>query len=348
MKKFISLLTVFMFIYCSDSPDYIVVSPGVEDIQYPIIEGVQKVIDIVDAVSEQSLRDNLTVLQDFYTRHTNSDTVSETRGIGAARRWIFSQFENSIQENPSLIEVWYDAFEQQINSGPLKLHKNVIYEQRGTEYPDRIFLAGAHMDSRNGNNADSEGFAPGANDDGSGTAAILELARILSGYTFKSTIMLVAFTGEEQGLHGSRHLAERFVAESVNIEGMIAVDMIGNSVGEMGNSDDSSARVFSQEPAYSIHRLLAAYVKVQGETYTDDFTVRLIPSIDRPGRGGDHITFTQSGFASVRLTESIENYDHQHNTEDIADYINFPYFTKNVKILAAVLAGLADAPPITQ
>lgn len=347
MKIIVIILTALLFISCSGDDPGITV-PSEADLLYPVVSGTAKINDIINSVSEDSLLSYVTMLQNFHTRHTNSDTVSLTRGIGAARRWIFSTYLSNKEGSPAAIDISYDEFEKGIRSAPVKLHKNVIYTQRGVDFPDRIFLIGAHMDSRNADNDDVEIFAGGANDDGSGTAALIELARIFSKYTFRSTIMLVAFTGEDQGLHGSTNLADKFVRDGTNLEGMITLDVFGNSIGISGNVDDTSVRVFSDGPLNSKHRIFATYIKAQGEANMDGFTVTFIPAIDRPGRGGDHIPFTNNGFTSARLTEPEDNRDHQHNDFDTVEFMDFPYLTKNVKLIAAVLAGLADAPLINQ
>jgi len=258
------------------------VHPDEDYLPYPVVSGTAKINDIINSVSEDLLQSYIIILQDFHTRHTNSDTVSKTRGIGAARRWIFSKYLSIRDNSPADIAVSYDEFVKGIN-GPEKLHKNVVYTQTGTEFPDRIFLISGHMDSRNEDNNDPVGFAGGANDDGSGTAATIELARVLSRHTFRSTIMLVAVTGEEQGLHGSTNLAEKFVRDGTNIEAMITLDVIGNSTARSGNVNNTSVRVFSAGWVNSKHRLFASYIKAQGEANSDDFTVNFIPAGDRGG-----------------------------------------------------------------
>jgi len=346
MKKIVFFLTALLFIFCT--ADVGINIPGEDDLLYPIVSGTAKINDIMNSVSENSLLSFVTTLQNFHTRHTNSDTLSETIGIGAARRWIFSEYLSNKDSSPAIIDISYDEFEKAIRAFPVRLHKNVIYTQRGTDFPERIFLIGAHMDSRNSDNDDVEIFAGGANDDGSGTAALLELARIFSNHTFRSTIMLVAFTGEDQGLHGSTNLANKFLMDGTNLEGMITLDVFGNSIGISGTVDDTSVRVFSEGPENSKHRVFATYIKAQGEANMPGFTVTFIPAIDRPFRSGDHVPFTNNGFTSARLTEPEDNADHQHNDFDTVEFMDFPYLTKNVKLIAAVLAGLADAPPINQ
>ena len=347
MKRIGFFLSILLFTFCSDDELGITI-PDEDDLLYPLVSGTAKINEIINSVSQDSLFVYVSTLQNFHTRHTNSDTVSLTRGIGAARRWIFSTYLSNKSGSPANIDISYDEFDKAIRGFPVKLHKNVIYTQRGADFPDRIFLIGAHMDSRNANNDDAEIFAGGANDDGSGTAALIELARIFSKFTFRSTIMLVAFTGEDQGLHGSTNLADKFVRDGTNLEGMITLDVFGNSIGISGNVDDTSVRVFSDGPDNSKHRIFATYIKAQGEANIDNFTVNFIPAIDRPGRSGDHVPFSDNGFTSARLTEPEDNADHQHNDFDTVEFMDFPYLTKNVKLIAAVLAGLADAPPINQ
>jgi len=303
----------------------------------------QKIVNIISEISEDSLRANILKLQGFYTRHTNSDTVSEVQGIGAARRWIHSKFSSCRERYPERISVINDVFVKSINDIN-RNHKNVIYRQEGSDYPNRIFIAGAHYDSRTVNRNDFESYAPGANDDGSGVAAVLEIARVLSGYTFKSTVILACFTGEEEGLHGSRHLAEKYKQSGYIIEGMLGLDMIGNIVGGSGIISDNTVRCFSQGPHDSAHRQLARYIKLQGEAYVENFTINLIQAIDRPGRGGDQIAFVENDYTAVRITEPEDNLEHQHNSYDTIEFMSIPYLVKNTGIIAAVLTNLADSP----
>ncbi|RMF57358.1 MAG: M20/M25/M40 family metallo-hydrolase, partial [Calditrichaeota bacterium] len=198
--------------------------------------------------------------------------------------------------------------------------------------------------SRNADIDDAVNRAPGANDDGSGVAAILELARVFSQFTFESTVMFVAFTGEEEGLFGSRALAADLKASNVNVVGMVTNDIIGNVVGGSGQVDSLSVRCFSDNPSDSPHRQLARYMKLQGEAYLPGFTVRLIARRDRPGRGGDHFAFNEQGYTAARLTEPEDNLNHQHNMDDLPEFMSFPYLTKVVKVNAAYLASWADAP----
>lgn len=302
-----------------------------------------KVQNIVSQVDPDSLQWYIAQLVGFFTRHTNSDTASTTRGIGAARRWVFNRFKEISQKNGGRLRVSYHTFQATVR-GVDGLHSNVIAELPGTETPDRKFVVSGHLDSRNRDNNDAVNFAPGANDDGSGVAAVMELARILSQFEFKSTIIFVAFTGEEQGLFGSRAYAAELRQNGENIVGMVTNDVVGNIVGGSGKVDSLSVRCFSDNPTDSPHRQLARFIKLQGEAYLSNFTVNLIAARDRPGRGGDHFSFNEQGYTAARLTEPEDNLQHQHNMADLPEFMSFPYLAKVVRINAAYLSGWADAP----
>lgn len=306
----------------------------------------QKVEDIVTRVSQDSLQAYIQKLVGFFTRHTNSDTSSTTQGIGAARRWVFDKFRNISDRNGGKLQVYYHNFQATVR-GVAGFHRNVIAELPGTLTPDRKFVVSGHLDSRNSDNDDAVGFAAGANDDGSGVAAVIELARLLSEHEFESTLLFVAVTGEDQGLFGSRAYAQDLKSNNANIVGMVTNDVIGNIVGGSGNIDSISVRCFSDQPQdsqTSLNRQLARYIKLQGEAYLPEFAVNLIPSRDRPGRGGDHFAFNEQGYTAARLTEPEDNLSHQHNMDDLPEFMSFPYLTKVVKINAAYLSSWADAP----
>lgn len=305
-----------------------------------------KIEGIVSKVSRDSLESYIQSLVGFFTRHTNSDTTSSTRGIGAARRWVFDKFSDISDRNGGRLQVYYHNFQATVR-GVTGLHRNVIAELPGTSTSDGKFIVGGHLDSRGRNNDDAVGFAPGANDDGSGVAAVIELARLLSELQFESTLIFAAFTGEDQGLFGSRAYAQDLKSSDANIVGMVTNDVVGNIVGGGGNIDSVSVRCFSDQQSdeeTSPNRQLARYIKLQGEAYLPNFIVNLIPSRDRPGRGGDHFSFNEQGYTAARLTEPEDNLDHQHNMDDLPQFMSFPYLTKVVKINAGSLASWADAP----
>ena len=233
------------------------------------------------------------------------------------------------------MKVYYDYFYQKLSTrlkrsvgvDSVKM-ANVVAVIPGTR-SDRILHINGHYDSRNESGMDTEGFAPGANDDGSGTVALLELARVLSKEMFYNTIMLAAVTGEEQGLFGSSHMAKTAITSGMNIEGVIANDMIGNIYGGDGKSDNTILRCFSPDPVDSPSRNLAFYFHQISEDYFPQLKLKMIFRLDRFGRGGDHSPFIRQDYAGVRFTEPYENYEIQHSTNDTPDKMSFEYFYPN-------------------
>lgn len=196
----------------------------------------------------------------------------------------------------------------------------------------------------NGNRYDGKIDAPGANDDGSGTAVVLELARVMSQYEFDHTLVFVAFTGEEQGLWGSYHLAKRAVEEGWQVGGMITNDIVGNTHGSEGQRENGYVRCFSPDPEDGPSRHFARFAKKQVEFFVPEMHVEMVFRLDRFGRGGDHRPFTENGFAGSRFTEPHEFFARQHTAEDRLDYVDFDYIARVARVNAATLASLADAP----
>lgn len=325
---------------CSNSPT------GNSPISQPLYRFAAdnpRVEQLVSEVSIDSLRTYVRALVGFHTRHSISDTSAEDRGIGAARRWIFRKFEAIGQASGGRLEVGYDDFVANI-CGVTRVQRNVVARLPGTALPERQILVSGHYDSRTVDRCDGTGFAPGANDDGSGTAAVIELARVLSKASFEATLIFVAFTSEEQGLFGSRHYAQAAAQRAEPLIAMVTNDVIGNVVGGSGTVDSSRVRCFSDDPMDSPHRQLARYIKLQGEAYVPGFTVRLVLARDRPGRGGDHFAFYENGFTAARLTEPEDNLAHQHNPDDLLEFMSFSYLRKVVQVNAAFLASLGWAP----
>lgn len=304
-----------------------------------------RIAEILQAISADSLQQNLSALVGFHTRHTLSDTLSESRGIGAARHWLAEKFE---QYGRGRLRVEYHAFDTEIYGQPAHL-KNVVAILPGTNPTgeERYLIVGAHYDSRNLDNRDPVGFAPGANDDGSGTVALLELARVLSPYDFEATLAFVEFAGEEQGLFGSGAFVEWWIESGRPVEAMLTNDVIGNILGEEGGVDSTRARVFSADPDHAPPRQLARFVHSTATRYLPDFRVEMVFRPDRLGRGGDHIPFYKAGVASVRLSESLENYSHQHSDQDLPEFVSPTYLAQVTRVNAAALAALgwAPAPP---
>jgi hypothetical protein len=310
---------------------------------------------LVDAVDESRIAETVKTLAAFGTRQLYSDAASPTRGIGAAREWIRQQF---VAASPRL-QVSFDTYHVAAQGGRLPRDvelRNVVAVLPGKS-PRRIYVTG-HYDSvarRTDGQGDASGFdwtradndAPGANDDGSGTAVVLEAARVLaaSGVEFNATLAFVAFAGEEQGLVGATLHAARAVQEGWRIDAVLNNDIVGGSRGGAGVSDATQVRVFSESPEDSPSRQVARYVRRQAARYQPGHIVTLVARADRFGRGGDHTPFNQQGFAAVRITEARENYARQHTVADTPDGVDPAYLRRNVRVNVAALASLALAPP---
>ena len=332
--------------------------------------------ELIEATSAEQLEKYITKLVSFGTRNTFSDTVSETRGIGAARRWIKSEFENISKDCDNCLEVFYqkDFVTKEGNSRVPKdaWVVNVVAIQRGTDYPNSSVIMSGDIDSRASNTMDFTTDAPGANDNASGMAGTIEAARVLSKYKFKHSIVYVGLSGEEQGLFGGAGLAEYAKKNEWNIVGVLNNDMIGNIEGVDGVIDNRTFRIFSEpvpptetdrERAMrryyggevdGISRQLARYIHKQVNTYMPEMNPMMIYRLDRFGRGGHHKPFNDLGFAGVRIMEAHENYNRQHQdirTEngiaygDVLSGVNFDYAKKLTAVNIISLANLAWAPP---
>jgi Zn-dependent M28 family amino/carboxypeptidase len=343
----------------------------------PTVTRHQADIDkIVAGISPQRIEATIRKLVSFGTRHTMSDTTSDTQGIGAARRWIKSELERC--GAGTRMQVAFDGYMAPVGpriSRPTEI-VNVVATLPGTqaESKDRMYVVSGHYDSRNTDVMDASGAAPGANDDASGTAAVMEMACVMAKHNFDATIVFMTVAAEEQGLLGATHWAEEAKKNNWNVAGMFTNDIIGSSRADDGHKDDTQVRLFAEGlPATkelnevnrmlaqtggendSISRQLARHVKEQGERYVKGFKVNVIYRRDRYLRGGDHMPFLQNGFAALRFTEPNENFDHQHQnlrTEngkvygDLPEYDDFNYIAKVAKVNAAALASLALAPAV--
>lgn len=331
----------------------------------------------VKQVSKDSLRANIEKLVSFGTRHTMSSTTDPNKGIGAARNWVLSKFRSYAEKSNGRMEVFLQNTYLQPDgkriSKPTNLG-NAVALLKGTDPNDkRIIIISGHLDSRVSDVMNAESLAPGANDDGSGVAAVIESARILSESKFTATILFVAVSGEEQGLLGAKMLADKAKAENWEITAVLNNDMIGNnSFDAPKNSGKPKLRVFSdgfsafetEKNAAGIRNLglendgaarqLARYVKETGERYVKNIEIKLIYRNDRFLRGGDHTPFVNNGFTAVRLTDYYENYDHQHQdvrTEnnkkfgDLIEFMDFEYLKTNTAVNVAVLTNLAKSAP---
>lgn len=331
---------------------------------------------MISEIKAENLEATIHKLVSFGTRHTLSDTKSKTKGIGAAQQWVKSEFDRFALESDGRLTAAIDYFEVKADGKRIIKDSqlgNIMATLKGTDPADsRILIISGHLDSRVSDVMNVKSNAPGANDDGSGVAAVLELAKIMSKRSFPATIIFVAVTGEEQGLYGARHLAELAKASNWNIMAMLNNDMIGNSLSSGTNiRDNTQIRIFSETIPYleteeeakmrkatnrdndSPSRLLARYIKTVTEQYVDQLKVKLVYRNDRFLRGGDHTPFSQNGFTAVRFCEMNENFNHQHQdlrTEngiqygDLAEFMDFEYLRKNTCANLATLANLARSP----
>lgn len=331
---------------------------------------------MVSEVSSENMEAIVKKLVSFGTRHTLSDTKSSTRGIGAAQRWVKSEFDNYAKASNGRLTSEIDYFTIKADGRRIKNDSqlgNVMATLKGTDATDdRVLIISGHLDSRASDVMDSTIDAPGANDDASGVAAMMELARIMCKREFPFTIIFVALVGEEQGLYGAKHLADKAKDQNWNVIAMINNDMIGNSLSSGTQlRDNTQVRVFSETIPYleteaeakirkstnrdndSPSRQLARYIKMVTNQYVEQLDIKLIYRNDRFLRGGDHTPFSQNGFTAIRFCEMNENFDHQHQTVrkengiqygDLPEFMDFEYMKKVACSNLATLSNLAWSP----
>ena len=328
-----------------------------------------QVADAARDVDGAQLRRMIEKLVSFGTRHTLSSQTDPRRGIGAAVRWAEAEMKGYGLET---LQVCDTVTGRRIPT-PTRVC-NAVAIQRGTERPNDVVIITAHIDSRVSDVMDAVKEAPGANDDASGTAAAIEAARVLSKRKFPATIVYAALSGEEQGLHGGKIMADYAKARGWNVIANLNNDIIGNSCGSDGVCNANQVRVFSEGPRWQGREELASRIRSRGgendapsrnlSRFLDRLAERLHGDIgldvmqiwrnDRFGRGGDHTEFLNAGYPAVRFTVAVENYNHQHQDlrvengveyGDTIDKMDFPYLTKVVKLNVAALAWLASAPP---
>jgi len=336
----------------------------------------ERLYDIIDGISEERLREDVTTLANFGTRNTFSDTISNTRGIGAARRWIKTEFDKISEACNGCLEVFYHRTMVTPDMGS-RVPKaaevvNVVAILRGNRFPNSYVIMSGDIDSRASDTQDYTTDAPGANDNATGMAGTIEAARVLSKYKFDHSIVFTGLSGEEQGLFGGQFLAKYAQDNNWNIIGIINNDMIGNIQGIDGVVDNRSFRIFSEahNPTETERerrlkrfyggendgesRQLARYIYKNVKTYMPEMNPMLIYRLDRFGRGGHHKPFNDLGYPGVRIMEAHENYNWQHQdirTEngiaygDVLEHVNFPYHKKLTAVNAINLASIAWAPP---
>lgn len=336
----------------------------------------QRLYDIIDAVSAKKIATDIETLVNFGTRNTMSDTLSNTRGIGAARRWIKSEFDEISNDCDHCLGVFYQKDLVLAKGNERILHDtwivNVVAIQKGTKYPNRYIIMSGDIDSRNSSSTDFTKDAPGANDNASGMAGTMEVARVLSKYKFESSIIYLGLSGEEQGLYGGKGFANHAKKNNWEIIGVINNDMIGNIKGVDGFISNKDFRIFSEPvppteteeqrnrrryfggEVDGISRQLARYTYKTTKTYMPEMNPMLIYRLDRFGRGGHHKPFCDLGYAGIRIMEAHENYTQQHQdirTENGIEYgdklkfVDFDYTAKLTAVNAITMANLAWSSP---
>ncbi len=333
------------------------------------------ITSIVREIDAKNIERTIRQLVAFGTRNTLSEQNDPKRGIGAARDWLYSEFLKAAEASGGRMSVEKQSFEQPKAARVPQptILTNIVATLKGTqpESASRIYVVSGHYDSMCSSPTDAKCDAPGANDDASGTAAVLEMARVMTKYKFDATIVFMTVPGEEQGLLGATHYAEDAKQKAVNIDAMFTNDIVGNTLGGNGVRDRGTVRVFSEgvpsneTPAEanvrrsvggendSASRQLARFIKETGESYVSQMKVMLVYRRDRYGRGGDHNPFLERGFPAVRFTEVNEEFKHQHQNVrvengvqygDLPEFVDFAYIANVARVNAASLAMLALAP----
>lgn len=340
----------------------------------------KEIEEMVKEVSSDSLQAYIKTMVAFGTRNTLSTQSNNKRGVGAARNWVLSKFNEFAKQSNGRLTAFIDTITYKADKRRVDrdiILGNVVATLKGTDPNDnRIFLISGHLDNMRSNVMDSVLDAPGANDDGSGSAAVIECARIMSKHNFLATIIFVTVCGEEQGLLGAYFMANKAKKENWNIEAVLNNDIMGsNNTSETNIIDNTRIRVFSEGlPAYETEknakrirqfgwendgkaRQLARYVKETAERYVDNIEVVMIYRNDRFLRGGDHIPYVENGYAAVRITEMNENFYHQHQDVrkenniqygDLPEFMDFEYLRKNTCVNLSNMANLAKAPAIPE
>jgi len=330
---------------------------------------------ILSEINARNIEATIRKLVSFGTRNTLSEQNNPNRGIGAARDWLYGEFQKAAAQSGGRMTVEKQTFEQAKAARvpePTML-TNIVATLKGTqpESGNRVYVVSGHYDSMCSSPTDAKCDAPGANDDASGTAAVLEMARVMAKYQFDATIVFMTVPGEEQGLLGATYFAEQAKKTNMDIEAMFTNDIIGNTLGGNGVRDRRTVRLFSegvptnetqQEAATrrsvggendSQSRQLARFIKEVGERYLPSMKVWMIYRRDRYGRGGDHQPFLERGYAAVRFSETNEEYRHQHQNVrvengiqygDLPQFVDYDYIANVARVNAAALAVLASAP----
>ena len=371
--KLISLLALALVALLS-LPNQSIAQTSTRRLQTPNSRN-RTIANIVREIDAKNIERTIRQLVSFGTRNTLSEQNDPKRGVGAARDWLYTEFLKVAETSGGRMTVEKQSFEQskaQRIPQPTVL-TNIVATLKGTQpqSADRVYVVSGHYDSMCNSPTDAKCDAPGANDDASGTATVLEMARVMAKYQFDATIVFMTVPGEEQGLLGATHFAEEAKQKALDVDAMFTNDIIGNSLGGNGIRDRSTVRVFSEgvpsnETAAeantrrsvggendSASRQLTRFIKETGEAYVAPMKVMMVYRRDRYGRGGDHIPFLERGFPAVRFTEVNEEFRHQHQNVrvengvqygDLPEFVDFVYVANVARINAASLAALALAP----
>ncbi|MFZ0543931.1 MAG: M20/M25/M40 family metallo-hydrolase [Candidatus Promineifilaceae bacterium] len=323
------------------TPDGGIVS--LDDLSSPSLNPTSSVVFTIDpdiealmnAVSQQNLLAYVQTLEAFRTRHTFSETQRDDIGIGAARRWIYEEF---LRVNAGALQVAFEDFNNTFN-GLTTNQRNVIATLPGVGSDPGIIILMAHYDSRNTDVLDGEGTSPGADDNATGVAILLELARLMSARSWNKTIIFAAFAAEEQGTFGSTHFVQDYMLSGRTFEAAINNDIVGGRPGI-----PQSIRVFSPGPETSNSRQLARYIELVGGLYMPTFGVELVDGLDREGRYSDHREFINAGVPGVRMTESVEDFSIEHTGLDRSELLDYNYLRQVAQLNLVTIANLAGSP----
>jgi Peptidase family M28 len=310
----------------------------------PIDPGIT---DMLNAVQSDRLMVTVGTLADMHTRHVLSKTTNLTPGIGAARDWLMAQFNDLRDKNPQhTINVWQQDVKYLWNGFNVD-SQNVVATFQGTDIGAGVILVGAHYDSISADFSNGQAYAPGANDDASGIAAMLEIARLLAPQAHRATILFVAFTGEETGKQGSQAFITQYLQAQdppIDLRAMLNLDTIGSEMGPNGDTDSRTLRLFSAEPNDSPSRQLARQLALVIKTYLDSVDPVIQSAEERAGRWGDQQSFRAAGYPAVRFIQGLEDLSRQQTSRDTVDNVQAGYLVRSTQAILACVAVLADGP----
>ncbi|MCU0465969.1 MAG: M20/M25/M40 family metallo-hydrolase [Anaerolineae bacterium] len=299
---------------------------------------------LLNEVSQDRLYNHVARLQGFYTRHVNSSQTSETEGVGAAARWLYSEFQQIQNDSQGNFQAFTHPFTA-FHNGVQTNQQNIVGIINGTLPNTPAIVIGAHYDSRTDDLNDSSGFAPGAVDNGSGVAAMLEMARVLSTIRPRTTMIFVLFAAEEVNRQGSRKfVADYIIGYNIPIKLMINIDTIGSNNDAQGNINDRELRIFSAPPAESASRQMARMIDFIIDNYSTDLKLIFVEDIDREGRFGDHFSFHEVGIPAIRIIEALEDTPRREGRDTI-EYVEFDYLRRSTRTIITTVLALSDGMP---